>query len=75
MAYVNLNSEALSLDVGASHSSRNSAQSWGRKLIKNIQYGRMIGVMKSFSDEALEEIGISRSEIPAYARRLIDAPE
>ena len=46
----------------------------GHKLhsfLRTMQYGRMMQVMSQFSDENLKSLGITRSDIPRYARELI----
>lgn len=45
---------------------------WCRDFIRATQYGRMKSVLAHMPDDVLDEIGISRSEIPSYARSLID---
>ena len=44
---------------------------WCRGLIGTLQYGRMKSVFDKMPNETLDEIGISRSEIPEYARSLV----
>lgn len=39
--------------------------------VRVVQHGRMKSVLANMPDDVLDEIGISRSEIPAYARSLI----
>lgn len=46
-----------------------------RRLILLLQYARMIEVLVDMPDHVLDEIGISRSEIPSYARQLVYGPE
>ena len=41
-------------------------------VIRASQYGQMTRVLASMPDDVLKEIGISRSDIPDYARSLID---
>ena len=46
----------------------------GRRLaaaLKQVQYGRQMQALGQLSDRQLAEIGLRRSEIPAYAWRLI----
>lgn len=43
-----------------------------RAMLKASQYGQMVRVLKQMPDSTLTEIGISRSEIPEYARSLFD---
>ena len=44
---------------------------WCHGLIRTLQYGRMMSVLDKMPNELLDEIGISRSEIPEYARSLV----
>lgn len=46
---------------------RNSAASF----IKALQLGRMVNVLNGLSDEQLDQVGISRADIPAYAKRMV----
>ena len=39
--------------------------------LKQVQYGRQMQALGQLSDRQLAEIGLRRSEIPAYAWRLI----
>lgn len=39
--------------------------------IRRIQFGQMQAVLHRLNDAQLDQIGIQRSEIPEYARRLI----
>lgn len=40
--------------------------------LRGVQMGRMIHVLEEFPDSQLEEMGISRSDIPEYAARLLE---
>ena len=42
-----------------------------RTLKKSLQMARMMSVLSSMSDDQLFQIGISRSEIPKYAKTLM----
>lgn len=42
-----------------------------RSLKKSLQMARMMSVLASMSDDQLFQIGISRSEIPKYAKTLM----
>lgn len=39
--------------------------------LKLVQYGRQVQALSQLPDHLLADIGLRRSEIPAYARRLI----
>ena len=39
--------------------------------LRTMQTGRMMSVLSAMSDEQLAQIGISRSEIPKHAEKLI----
>ncbi len=39
--------------------------------VRVVQYGRMKSVLANMPNDVLDEIGISRSQIPEYARSLI----
>ncbi len=42
-------------------------------LVKTMQTARMMSTLARMSDKQLEQIGISRSDIPRYAVGLIEA--
>lgn len=42
-----------------------------RSLLETMQIGRMMSVLSELSNVQLAEVGITRSEIPQYAARLI----
>lgn len=42
-----------------------------RNIIRAAQLARMNSVLRSMPDDILQEIGVSRDEVPAYARSLI----
>ena len=79
MAYINLSSGLLGRDlvqdVVVSEPSGTVTSPWWRKMIKSMQYGRMLSVVNGFSDETLAAIGVNRSDIPAYVWRLIEDPQ
>lgn len=39
--------------------------------VKFVQFGQMQSVLNRLSDQQLAQIGVRRSDIPAYARQLI----
>lgn len=43
--------------------------------IRRIQFGQMQAVLHRLNDAQLDQIGIRRSEIPEYARRLISGDD
>lgn len=52
---------------------------FGRKLLANaglfmrsVQMARMTATLSGMSDAQLEQIGIARTDIPAYAERLME---
>lgn len=47
------------------------ARKWCSRIISTLQYGRMCSVLQNMRDAELDEIGISRSEIPDYAWSMI----
>lgn len=49
---------------------RGVARGIGRS-VRALQYGRMIGVLEQLPDHQLARIGVTRAQIPAYARHLI----
>ena len=51
------------------------AMQWCSSIITKLQYGRMCSVLNDMSDAQLEEIGISRREIPDYAWSMIGEEE
>lgn len=52
---------------------RNVAQTRrkAKSALRALQTARMVSVLVNMSDQQLSEIGISRSEIPQYAERLM----
>lgn len=42
-----------------------------RALTKRLQYGRMVQALSRLPDHQLAAIGLTRSAVPAYARRLV----
>lgn len=42
-----------------------------KRFIANVQVGRMRSVLNQMSDSQLETVGITRSEIDAYAAKLV----
>ena len=42
-----------------------------RSAVKALQMGRMMATLSSMSDQQLAQIGISRSDIPQYAKTLM----
>ena len=48
-----------------------SVMKWCRGFIRALQYGRMKSVLHKMPNDLLDEIGISRAEIPEYARSLV----
>lgn len=53
---------------------RGIARRAGRALpaaLKQLEYGRMMQVLRRLPDKELAAIGLRRADIPAYARRLI----
>lgn len=43
--------------------------------IRTIQYARMVQVLSGFSDEQLNNLGLSRTDIPTRAQRCIYGAE
>ena len=43
----------------------------GKTALKLLQTARMMSALSNMTDHQLDEIGISRSEIPQYAEKLI----
>lgn len=48
-----------------------SMANWCEAILRATQYGQMNRVLRSMPDDVLDEIGVSRSQIPDYARSLI----
>ena len=46
--------------------------SWPTRAVRGIQYGRMMQAMTSLSDSQLQDLGLTRSDIPRYARECIE---
>lgn len=42
-----------------------------KSLVKSVQLAQMMSVLTKMSDQQLSQIGISRSDIPEYAERLM----
>lgn len=45
---------------------------WSARAISNMQYGRMMQAMAELSDTQLEALGLTRSDIPRYARECLE---
>lgn len=45
---------------------------WPSRAISNMQYGRMMQAMAALSDSQLEALGLTRSDIPRYARECLE---
>lgn len=74
MAYLDTSSTSAGLGNQLSDLRRRLAKR-GQEWILVIQYARMMSVLSNMPDYLLNEIGISRSEIPSHARRLVYGPE
>lgn len=44
---------------------------WPGKAVRTLQYGRMMQAMTSLSESQLQELGLTRSDIPRYARECL----
>ncbi|HUF88223.1 MAG TPA: DUF1127 domain-containing protein [Thermohalobaculum sp.] len=69
-----LKAPAVRNDGAGSRIASRLASRIGRRLaaaLKQVQYGRQMQALSQLSDGQLAEIGLRRSEIPAYAWRLI----
>jgi len=58
----------------ARHGLRRLTRRCGQALsraVRRVQYGQMVSVLIRLPDQQLAQIGIRRSDIPAYARKLI----
>lgn len=69
MTYISPEGRGLA-DIGGQILS-SIAERCGR-LHRTLQHARMKSVLAQMPDEVLEQIGIGRSDIPEYARSLID---
>jgi len=45
---------------------------WPAQVIRSMQYGRMMQALAALSDTQLAAIGLTRSEIPRYARECLE---
>jgi len=48
------------------------AASTFRNVLHKMQYGRMVQVMSQMSDVQLDVIGVSRADIPNFAREILE---
>lgn len=48
-----------------------SAKAKAGTMLRTLQEGRMMSTLSNMTDHQLDQIGISRDEIPSYAKTLI----
>ncbi|PVH30154.1 hypothetical protein [Pararhodobacter oceanensis] len=64
-------SPAVSAAIAALSRFGGKIKTQAQHLSKAIQLARMMSVLANMSDDHLELIGVTRSEIPAYAEKLL----
>lgn len=70
---VNPATDYVRRETGIAAPRQDVIRAWLRRAWLNMAEVRMISALSRFTDEQLTQIGIKRSEIPNYARRLIES--
>lgn len=56
---------------GATSKPSKSAKGWFGRFLFSMQYGRMCQALNGLSESQLQQIGITRADIPHYARKCV----